>query len=160
MQGVNTFVEMDRTIYPPLIREFYSNFQCKNEVFLTMIKGKFIVLNEELLMEVGGFKCFEYQYGTFERKMMNSFEPVNVYRSLLRNIDHCDARSKPHATSLAVEYRLMYILIAYSLVPRDADHDNPTTEDLRLMSAIKEGMKINWPLVVLLTMLYIASSSS
>ncbi|KAF1877057.1 hypothetical protein Lal_00033610 [Lupinus albus] len=83
---------------------------------------------------------------------MNAFESVKVYKSLLRIIDRFDARSKPHDIALAVEYRLI-------LIPHDTDHNEPKTTDLQLMFAIKEGLIINWPLQVLLTMLSVASSS-
>ncbi|KAF1870716.1 hypothetical protein Lal_00026408 [Lupinus albus] len=132
MQGVDTFLELQGKVYPSLIREFYSNFQCNDGVIMSMVMGTLITLSEELLLEVGGFKCLEYPYGRLENALMSAFEPVKVNNSLLRN----------------------------TLVPRDTNHDELTTANLRLMFAIKERLKINWSLQILLTMSSIASSSS
>ncbi|KAF1891607.1 hypothetical protein Lal_00008035 [Lupinus albus] len=136
MHGVDTFLELHGKVYPSLIWEFYSNFQWKDGVFISLVKGKLITLIEELLLEVGKFTCFKYPYGAFENSLWNTFERVKVYKWLLRNLNHYDARPKPKATSLAVEYRLI-------LVPCDANHDEPTTADLLLMFVIKERVIIH-----------------
>ncbi|KAF1876977.1 hypothetical protein Lal_00012451 [Lupinus albus] len=59
-----------------------------------------------------------------------------------------------------VEQGLLYILIAYILVPRDDNHDEPTTHDLHLMFSIKERLGVKWPLKILQTMSLTASTSS
>ncbi|KAF1874126.1 hypothetical protein Lal_00041571 [Lupinus albus] len=84
-QGLQVLVEMHGKMYPSLIREFYSNFQFKNGVYQTMVKNIFIILDEDLLVDVGGLGRFDHSYGHFEEKLLNSFEPVRAYRIMLRD---------------------------------------------------------------------------
>ncbi|KAF1898754.1 hypothetical protein Lal_00000656 [Lupinus albus] len=77
--GLQVLVEMHGKMYPSLIREFYSNFQCKNGVYQTMVKNRFIILEEDLLVEVGGLGRFDHPNGYFEDKLLNAFEPVDLY---------------------------------------------------------------------------------
>ncbi|KAF1878101.1 hypothetical protein Lal_00022761 [Lupinus albus] len=84
-QGVQVCVELYGKMYPSLIREFYSNFQCKNGVYQTMVKDKFIILDEDLIADVGRLARFGRPYGTFEKKLLSRFTPVNANRKMLRN---------------------------------------------------------------------------
>ncbi|KAF1864681.1 hypothetical protein Lal_00031999 [Lupinus albus] len=47
--------------------------------------ARFIVLDEDLLVDVARLARFDHQYGHFEGKKLNSFEPVKVYKSMLRD---------------------------------------------------------------------------
>ncbi|KAF1879815.1 hypothetical protein Lal_00039687 [Lupinus albus] len=82
-QGVQVFVELYGKMYPSLIREFYSNFQYENGVYQTMVKDRFIILDKDLMVDVGGFARFGRPYGTFEKKWLNIFTHVNAYKSML-----------------------------------------------------------------------------
>ncbi|KAF1868048.1 hypothetical protein Lal_00033989 [Lupinus albus] len=84
-QGLQVLVEMHGKIYPSLIREFYSNFHCKNGVYQTMVKNIFIIMDEDLLVDVGGLGRFNHPYGYFEEKLLSAFEPVRAYRNMLRD---------------------------------------------------------------------------
>ncbi|KAF1864547.1 hypothetical protein Lal_00043188 [Lupinus albus] len=134
-QGVQVCVELYGKMYPSLIREFYSNFQCKN---------RFIILDEDLIADVGGLARFGRPYGIFA---------VNAYRTMLRDTEHSVASQKPFAYALAVEYRMMFTLLAYCLVPRHTNHTEPTIDDLFLLFAIRERQRVNWPKLILLYML-------
>ncbi|KAF1856043.1 hypothetical protein Lal_00018608 [Lupinus albus] len=59
-QGLQVLVEMHGKMYPSLIREFYSNFKCKNGVYQTMAKNIFIILDEDFLVDVGGLGRFDH----------------------------------------------------------------------------------------------------
>ncbi|KAF1891587.1 hypothetical protein Lal_00042581 [Lupinus albus] len=98
-----------------MTREFYNNIQCKNGVYQTIVKYRFIILDEDLLVDVGGLARFDHSNGYFEEKWMSAFEPVKVYISMLRYSQRSEATNKPHASTLAVEYRLLYTLLAYCL---------------------------------------------
>ncbi|KAF1860411.1 hypothetical protein Lal_00037751 [Lupinus albus] len=54
VQGANTFMEMSGNIYPTLIQEFYSNFQYREGLYFSMVRGKLITVHEDLFFEVGG----------------------------------------------------------------------------------------------------------
>ncbi|KAF1888937.1 hypothetical protein Lal_00036650 [Lupinus albus] len=133
------------TDYGFVFPEFLKNqgLQCKNGVYQTMVKNRFIILDEDLLVDIGGLARFEHPYGYFEEKLMNAFEPVKVYRSMLRDSQRAEATNKPHVSTLVVEYRLLHTLIVYFLAPRDTHHDDPTEVDLYLMFAMKENLRID-----------------
>ncbi|KAF1888255.1 hypothetical protein Lal_00037362 [Lupinus albus] len=59
-QGLQVLVEMHGKMYPSLIREFYSNFKCKNGVYQTMAKNIFIILDEDFLVDIGGLGRFDH----------------------------------------------------------------------------------------------------
>ncbi|KAF1865888.1 hypothetical protein Lal_00033346 [Lupinus albus] len=157
---LHVLVEMHGKMYPSLIREFYSNFQCKNGVYQTMVKNKFIILDEDLLVDVGGLGRFDHPYGYFEEKLLNAFEPVRAYRTMLRDSQRNQATNKPNVSTLALEYRLLHTLLVYCLAPSDLHHDDPTEVDLYLMFALKENVRIDWPHLLLLNMLGFSTSSS
>ncbi|KAF1869485.1 hypothetical protein Lal_00041638 [Lupinus albus] len=104
-----------------------------------MVKNIFIILDEDLLVDVGGLGRFDHSYGYFEEKLLSAFEPVRAYRNMLRDSQRHQATSKPIVTALAVEYRLLYTLLVYCLAPRDLHHDDPMEVDLYLMFALKEN---------------------
>ncbi|KAF1879935.1 hypothetical protein Lal_00022842 [Lupinus albus] len=159
-QGLQVLVEMHGKMCPSLIREFYSNLQCKNGVYQTMVKNIFIILDEDLLVDVGGLGRFDHPYGYFEEKLLCDFEPVRAYRNMLRDSQRHQATSKPIVNALAVEYRLLYTSLVYCLAPRDLHHDDPTEVDLYLMFALKENVRIYWPHLILLNILGFSTSSS
>ncbi|KAF1858802.1 hypothetical protein Lal_00013725 [Lupinus albus] len=76
-QGLQVFVELHGKMYLSLIREFYNNLRCKNGVYQTMVKNRFIILDEDSLVDVGGLARFDHPYGYFEEKLLNVFELVN-----------------------------------------------------------------------------------
>ncbi|KAF1858794.1 hypothetical protein Lal_00013717 [Lupinus albus] len=153
-QGLQVLVEMHGKMYPSLIREFYSNLQCKNGVYQTMVKNIFIILDEDLLVDVGGLGRFDHPYGYFEEKLLSAFEPVRAYKNMLRDSQRHLATSKPTVSTLAMEYRLLYTLLVYCLAPRDLHHDDPMEVDLYLVFALKEN-----PHLILLNKLGSSTSS-
>ncbi|KAF1866143.1 hypothetical protein Lal_00031447 [Lupinus albus] len=158
-QALQVFVEMHGKMYPSLIKEFYSKFQCKNGVYHTMVENIFIILDEDLLVDVGGLGRLDHPYGYFEEKFLNAFEPVKAYRTMLRDSQRSQASTKPHVSAFAVEYRLLHTLFVYCLAPRDLHHDDPMEVDLYLIFALKENVRIDWPHLLLLNMLDFSTSS-
>ncbi|KAF1881722.1 hypothetical protein Lal_00032193 [Lupinus albus] len=71
-------------IYPSLVREFYSNFQYKDGVYMSIVSGKLITLDEELFLSVGGLSSFGSPLGDFENESWESFDVVEMYKSSLR----------------------------------------------------------------------------
>ncbi|KAF1878125.1 hypothetical protein Lal_00049292 [Lupinus albus] len=101
-EGLQVLVEMHGKMYPSLIREFYSNLQCKNGVYQTMVKNIFIILDEDFLVDVGGLGRFDHPYRYFEEKLLSAFEPVRAYTNMLRDSQRHHATSKPIVTALAM----------------------------------------------------------
>ncbi|KAF1858881.1 hypothetical protein Lal_00043016 [Lupinus albus] len=64
------------------------------------------------------------------------------------------------ASALVVEYRIIFTLLAYCLVPRHTNHNEPTVDDLFLMFAIRERQRIDWPTLILLYMLEFSMETS
>ncbi|KAF1866206.1 hypothetical protein Lal_00024204 [Lupinus albus] len=141
--------------------EFLKNqgVHCKNGVYQTMVKNIFIILDEDLLVDVGGLGRFDHPYGYFEEKLLSAFEPVRAYKNMLRDSQRHQATSKPIVSALAVEHRLLYTLLVYCLAPRDLHHDDQTEVVLYLMFALKENVRIDWPHLILLNMLGFSTSS-
>ncbi|KAF1856331.1 hypothetical protein Lal_00043541 [Lupinus albus] len=109
--GLQVLVEMHGKMYQSLIREFYRNFKCKNGVYQTMVKNIFIILDEDILVDVGGLGRFDHPYGYFEEKLLSEFEPLRTYRTMLRDSQRHQATNKPFVSALAEEYKLMYTLL-------------------------------------------------
>ncbi|KAF1896130.1 hypothetical protein Lal_00042896 [Lupinus albus] len=75
VQGTNTFIGLHGKLYSSLIREFYSNFVYKNGQYITMVKGKLIVLDEELFLAVGGLSSSGEPLGNCENEQWNDSTP-------------------------------------------------------------------------------------
>ncbi|KAF1872172.1 hypothetical protein Lal_00033826 [Lupinus albus] len=79
VQGANTFLEMIGNFYPTLIQEFYSNFQYREGFYLSMVRGKLITLDEEIL-EVQGGNTFLEMIGNFYPTFIQEFYSNFQYR--------------------------------------------------------------------------------
>ncbi|KAF1896139.1 hypothetical protein Lal_00042748 [Lupinus albus] len=84
-QGTNTFIGLHGKLYPSLIREFYSNFVYRNGQYISMVKGKLIVLDEELFLTVGCLSSSSEPLGNCENDQWNDFEELATYKSCLRD---------------------------------------------------------------------------
>ncbi|KAF1878113.1 hypothetical protein Lal_00015099, partial [Lupinus albus] len=160
VQGTNTFIELHGKFYPSLIREFYNNFVYKNGRYITMVKGKLIVLDEELFSAVGGLSSSGEPLGNCENEQSDNFEALATYKSCLRDIVSVTPGGLTKVGSLTVENRLLHYVIAYMLVQRKTNHAQPTTNDLKMIFSIKLGILVIWPAEILKVMSRIATSSS
>ncbi|KAF1879977.1 hypothetical protein Lal_00022103 [Lupinus albus] len=70
--------------YPSLIREFYANFQNKNGEYLSLLKWKLIVLNDELFLAVGGLPSSVAPLGDCNNNKCSDFDSTEMYKSCLR----------------------------------------------------------------------------
>ncbi|KAF1858941.1 hypothetical protein Lal_00000761 [Lupinus albus] len=134
-QGATQFLEL----------EFYANFQYKNGEYISLVKGKLIVLNVELFLAVGGLASSVAPLGDCNNDKWSDFDSTDMYKSCLRSSHSYVAGELTKAGSLLVEYRLLHYLIPYILVQRNTNHAQPTVNDLKLMFAIREGILVNWP---------------
>ncbi|KAF1896072.1 hypothetical protein Lal_00042334 [Lupinus albus] len=137
-----------------------SNFVYKNGRYITMVKGKLIVLDEELFLAVGGLSSSGEPLGNCENEQWVEFEALATHRSCLRDIVSVTPGGLTKVGALTVENRLLHYVIAYILVHRNTNHAQPTTNDLKMIFAIKQGILVNWPVEILRVMSRIATSSS
>ncbi|KAF1896105.1 hypothetical protein Lal_00042869 [Lupinus albus] len=112
------------------------------------------------LHAVGGLISSSEPLGNCENKQWDNFEALATYRSCLRDTVSVTPGGQKKVGSLTVENRLLHYVIAYMFVQRNTNHAQPTTNDLKMMFAIKQGILVNWPAEILRVMSGIASSSS
>ncbi|KAF1879766.1 hypothetical protein Lal_00039710, partial [Lupinus albus] len=143
-QGDTHFLELNGCAYPSLIREFYGNFQQKNELFLV----------------VGGLASSDAPLGDCNNDECSDFDSTEMYKSCLRDPSYFVAGELTKVGSLLVEYRMLHYLIAYIMVHHNTNHAQPTINYLKLMFAIREGILVNWPSEILKVMVGIEKSSS
>ncbi|CAL0332765.1 unnamed protein product [Lupinus luteus] len=158
-QGAVQFLELKGQVYPALVREFYANFRYKDGSYWSMISGKLFELSEDLFMNVGGLSSNGYGVGDCGW-VKETFDAGEVYKSFLRGPHLYIQGELTKAGSLSVENRLLHYLIAYILVQRNANHAQPTVNDLCFMYAVKNNVMINWPEEILKVMYSISTSQS
>ncbi|KAF1865947.1 hypothetical protein Lal_00041728 [Lupinus albus] len=83
-QGVNTFLELNGNIYPSLIREFYANFQFKDENYFGVVKGKLFTVDESVFLEVGGLAYYRSPILYLQDEIWNLDYASRLYESCLR----------------------------------------------------------------------------
>ncbi|KAF1874211.1 hypothetical protein Lal_00015665 [Lupinus albus] len=103
-----SFIELHGKFYPSLIREFYSNFVYKNGRYITMVKGKLIVLNAELFLAVGGLSSSGEPLGNCKNVQWEVFEALATYRSCLRDTVSVTPGGLTKVGALTVENRLLH----------------------------------------------------
>ncbi|KAF1879786.1 hypothetical protein Lal_00039732 [Lupinus albus] len=135
VQGTNTFIKLHGKFYPSFIREFYSNFLYKNGSS-----------GEPL--------------GNCENEQWDEFDALATYRSFFRDTISVSPGGLTKVGALIVENRLLHYVIAYMLVQRNTNHAQPTTNDLKMIFAIKQGNLNNWHAEIMRVMSRIATSSS
>ncbi|KAF1885940.1 hypothetical protein Lal_00018481 [Lupinus albus] len=160
VQGTNTFIELNDKLYPSLIREFYSNFQFKDVVYITMVKGKVIMLDEDLFLAFGGLSRSGSPLGDWENEKWESLNIVDMYKSCLSGPHYFMLGELTKVGSLTIESRLLHYVISYILVQHNTNHAQPTIHNMKLLFAIREGILVNWPAEILKVMFGIATSSS
>ncbi|KAF1892809.1 hypothetical protein Lal_00035453 [Lupinus albus] len=146
VQGTNTFIGLHGKLYLSLIREFSNNFVYK----------KWSIHNHA----VGGLSSSGEPLGNCENEQWDNFEALATYRSCLRDTVSVTPGGLTKVGSLTVENRLLHYVIAYILVQRNTNHAQPTTNDLKMIFAIKQGILVNWPAEILKVISGIATSSS
>ncbi|KAF1867945.1 hypothetical protein Lal_00042412, partial [Lupinus albus] len=138
-QGVNTFLELHGIIYHSLVQEFYGNIQYKDAQYVNVVKGRLIIMDEELFLEVGGLTSDDSPLRNCNNELLSSYDSTEMNKSCLRG---------PHYS------------FQCELTKVGTTHAQPTLNGLKLMYVVKEEIMINWPTKILKVMYDIASSSS
>ncbi|KAF1877766.1 hypothetical protein Lal_00038075 [Lupinus albus] len=79
-----------------------------------------------------------------------------MYKSCLRELHYYVQSELTKAGSLTVENMLLHHLIAY----RNTNHGQSTSNDLKFLYVVKEGIWVNWPDEIFNVISDISSSSS
>lgn len=157
-QGLNNFLELQGTIYPNLVREFYANFQFKDDICESMIKGRKVVMNRKLFRDVGSLVCDGARLSDCNSKAWNNFDALEVYTSCLRNPEQFVRGSLKKAGLLYVEDRILHYLLVYIVGPKVTNYAQCNGRDLQMMYAIKRGYRVDWPAEILRTMYLIITN--
>lgn len=158
-QGLTHFVELHGNVYPDLVKEFYANFQFKDECCITMVKGMRILLNKRLFLDVAGIVDEGTLVNDCSEEKWSMYDAVEMYKSCLKNPNLYVQGSTNKAGSLTVENRFLHYLVVYILSPRLTNLAQPSGFDLQLMFAIKEGIMLNWFSIILNNIYDIAMSA-
>ncbi|KAF1894184.1 hypothetical protein Lal_00004106 [Lupinus albus] len=94
-----------------------------------MVKGKLIVLDEELFLAVGGLSSSGELLGNCENEQWDNFEALETYKSCSRDTVSVTPGGLTKVGALTVENRLLHY--------RNTNDALPTTNDLKMMFAIK-----------------------
>ncbi|KAF1884273.1 hypothetical protein Lal_00042925 [Lupinus albus] len=114
-QGATQFLELQGYVYPSMIREFYANFQHKNGEYISLAKGKLIVLNAKLFLAVGGLESSVAPLANCNNDKWSDFYSTDMYKLCLKSYHYYVVGELTKVGSLLVEYRLLHYLIAYIL---------------------------------------------
>jgi len=112
-QKLKSFLELSGKIYPELVKVFFTNFEFKNDVLLSSIKGVQMEINKRAWKDVVGLKSKGVQVRKGETGAVPEFNKMQYYGQCLRNpaaeIKHF------HVGGLKVDQRLLSMIVQKSL---------------------------------------------
>ena len=112
-QKLKSFLELSGKIYPELVKVFFTNFEFKNDVLLSSIKGVQMEINKRDWNDVVGLKPRGVQVRKGETGAVPEFNKMQYYGQCLRNpaaeIKHF------HVGGLRVDQRLVSMIVQKSL---------------------------------------------
>ncbi|WVY98133.1 hypothetical protein V8G54_030284 [Vigna mungo] len=147
-QGIQHLLELQGRYYPDLVRVFYYNLKTRDGIAYSKVKGVDIALDYNIWTNVAQLPIFDDAL-----HVPNDFAHFNrilTYRSFLRN----PAQDLPNMKHLLVgplkmEERLLHYLLVWILCPRGTNLAQCSELDLMIMSAITQHRKINWPSLII-----------
>ncbi|KAF7815122.1 zf-CCHC domain-containing protein [Senna tora] len=154
--GWEPFLSLKETVYPQLIREFYSNLNFGADTLEStiLIRGRRAVLNKDLLSEVlqipnhglcpdlaGDIITETYSKGEYIRELIG--KESSVY----------------HANLLIADNRILFHIIDQVLMPRLNKANDPNNAELFIMWCLSRYLKVNLPHIILSHMKHICQSS-
>ncbi|KAF1877383.1 hypothetical protein Lal_00016102 [Lupinus albus] len=72
------FLELHDNISPSLVQEFYSNFQYKYGRYVSVVKGRLIILDEELFFDIGGLASDGFPLGNCNNELWNYYDSTEM----------------------------------------------------------------------------------
>jgi len=147
-QNLETFVQLKGNVYPDLIRVFYANLQCEEDLLTSRVKEVNIVLTPEIWTSIAGFRIA----GILAHRGFPGANRLDIYQSCLRDPIAKRDYNIFRAGGMKKDERVLAFIIAWILVPRNGNHAQLTTEDVFLIHAFKSNILIDWSEVVFDTM--------
>ena len=122
-QGWVHFCSLNLPIYPILVRNFYENLKVGDDYLESQVKGKRIILSEELLSSLFRMPHNESKYLELEDKSQALEAIRGTYNS----------KGNIVASSLSLEMRLLHNFISRIFIPRSGRFDWVSERDLAFM---------------------------
>jgi len=131
-----------------LVRVFYANLACEEDLLTLRVKGVNIVLTLDVWTSIASFRIA----GILAHRGFPRANRLDVYQGCLR-----DPTAKRDYSIFCVGWmkkdeRVLAFLTAWILVPHNGNHAQLTTEDVFLIHAFKSNILIDWSEVVSDTM--------
>ena len=133
------FLSLNLPTYPTLVRTFYENLKVKDDCLESQVKGKRIILSEELLsllfqMPHNGSKFLELE---------DKSQALEAIRGTY------NSKGNIVASSLSLEMRLLHNFISRIFIPRSGRFDWVSERDLAFMEKVVKGDPINLPFIMM-----------
>ncbi|VFR00758.1 unnamed protein product [Cuscuta campestris] len=157
--GLWPFVSRARKeINPALIRAFYSNLRCEDDVLYSLVKSTPIELTVERFGRIAGlpFQGDDVSHYGGEDWVLNNEGLILNELGITELKRHASGRPTIH--SAKPEGRLVLYIVTRILKPRKHGHTIMHGEDLKLMHAIMHSAPINWAKFVMINMTIAAST--
>ncbi|VFQ95819.1 unnamed protein product [Cuscuta campestris] len=157
--GLWPFVSRARKeINPALIRAFYSNLRCEDDVLYSLVKSTPIELTVERFGRIAGlpFQGDDVSHYGGEDWVLNNEGLILNELGITELKRHASGRPTIH--SAKPEGRLVLYIVTRILKPRKHGHTIMHGEDLKLMHAIMHSAPISWAKFVMINMTIAAST--
>ena len=138
-QGWIHFCSLNLPIYPTLVRNFYENLKVGDDYLESQVKGKRIILSEELLSSLYRMPHSGSKYLELEDKSQALEAIRGTYNS----------KGNIVASSLSLEMRLLHNFISRIFIPCSGRFDWDSERDLAFMEKVVRGEPINLPFIMI-----------
>ncbi|KAF7810486.1 zf-CCHC domain-containing protein/UBN2 domain-containing protein [Senna tora] len=154
--GWEPFLSLKETVYPQLIREFYSNlnFDADTLESTILIRGRRAVLNKDLLSEVLQIPNHGLCPDLARDIITETYSKSEYIRELIGK-----ESSICHANLLIADNRILFHIIDQVVMPRLNKANDPNNAELFIMWCLSRYLKVNLPHIILSHMKHICQSS-
>jgi len=147
-QSLEAFVQLKGNVYPDLVRVFYANLQCEEDLLTLHVKGVNIVLTPKIWTSSANFRIA----GIPAHRGFLGANRLDIYQACLRDPIAKRDYNIFRISGMKKDERVLAFIISWILVPRNGNHAQLTTADVFLIHAFKSNILINWSEVVSDTM--------
>ncbi|KAF7839014.1 zf-CCHC domain-containing protein/UBN2 domain-containing protein [Senna tora] len=154
--GWEPFLSLKETVYPQLIREFYSNlnFDADTLESTILIRGRRAVLNKDFLSEVLQIPNHGLCPDLAGDIITETYSKSEYIRELIGK-----ESSICHANLLIADNRILFHIIDQVVMPRLNKANDPNNAELFIMWCLSRYLKVNLPHIILSHMKHICQSS-
>src|ERR1044072_5713579 len=159
-QGLERFISVRESIYPNLMKMFYTSLNFEKEKIRSSIKGIRFSLNHREFGDAfhvphKGERLGGSLTGPWEdtkEEMFQSLCDMNWYRKMEARKEKKrkeqgqpkDSKFIMHAGWMTVENRLLHYFLAYVICPKTNNHAQLNSTELYLMKAMVDGLQVDW----------------